>query len=137
MKKILFFTLFLVGSVLFCSAQTNADNSNFVPASSIKSKKSPAPENTEPADNTNSISADPIIEGSHTIITMDRYGNRTETVVPPVTASQRRAELNTNIESLKSKLFTAQQEEPNNTTRIKEIEDLITKTEKELNELPQ
>src|SRR5687767_15670876 len=39
MKRILLFALFLTGSVLFCSAQTNADHSNFVPASSMKSKK--------------------------------------------------------------------------------------------------
>lgn len=137
MKKSILFLLFFCGALFYASAQNNANSeSGFVPANNLRSKKIEASENSSP-NNSETYSNDPVIEGAHTIITVDRYGNRTETIVPPVTVSQKRTELNKTLESLQSKLFAAQNETPVDALRIQEIELKITQTEQELNALPQ
>jgi len=135
MKKSLLLLFVFFGTFIYATAQTNSEN-NFIPAGDVRSKKVESEENTT-NNNSGTYSSDPIIEGSHIIITVDRYGNRTETIIPAVTVSQKRAELNTTLESLQSKLFSAQNEAPVNTNRIQEIELLINQTNQELNALPQ
>lgn len=133
--KYIFLTTFLLGGIVLNNySQTQTEGStSFVTSDSLK-RKSPSPQVTE-TPNTNT--SDPILIGATTTITVDKYGNRTVVHNKPVTVSDRRAQLNSNLESLRSKLFSAREEESNNITRINELEESIEKTEQELNALPQ
>jgi hypothetical protein len=51
MKRILLFTLFLGGSVLFCSAQSNSNQPNVISTDGMKSKKTPAANEDQPVVN--------------------------------------------------------------------------------------
>ncbi len=133
--KYIFLSAFLLGGIVLNNySQTQTEGTTtFVTSDSLK-RKTPSPQVNE-TPNTNT--ADPILIGATTTISVDRYGNRTVVQHEAVTVGERRTELNGRLESLRAKLFTANQEEPGNTTRINELEQLIATTEQELNSLPQ
>jgi hypothetical protein len=88
MKKLLLFAFMVGGSVLFCSAQTNGNNSNIVPAKTLQSKKSPAPEANQPSDNSNTLSSDPVVPQTQYLEFKADQGSNTSTTVVSETNDQ-------------------------------------------------